>query len=289
MKQTDSGAFRIENVQTDYPKLIRLLLDKGEESSPRGNMTKELIDVVTILDPHYAIITGINRNLNLKLISMEALQLISCTSYVQRTLAAAPMMGMFMDGGSFHGAYGVRIGVQLEGVINRLRSDKHSRQAVITIWDPLRDAYRTTAPKDVPCTTMLQFLIRDDRLVMHVTMRSNDVWWGTPHDWGQFSQLQLAIARVLGIKAGDYYHHAVSFHLYSHDFDKIDQLTAPTKPLTYHDGIGARHLQENLESIQTTAKLLMNGENHEDKTFQVYTDDTLWHMKRQREINASIT
>jgi thymidylate synthase len=74
---------------------------------------------------------------------------------------------------------------------------------------------------------MIQFFLRRDKLVMHVTMRSNDAWWGTPHDWGQFSQLQLAVASILGVEAAEYYHHAISFHLYERDFKKIDGLTPP--------------------------------------------------------------
>jgi thymidylate synthase len=270
----------IEDVRWDYPELLKMLRDHGEETSPRGQPTREIIDVVMKLDPHSAIVHGINRRLSMKLISMESLTLITGTSYPQRLIKAAPNMARYLDGEVFHGHYGVRIGAQLAGVINRLKADKDTRQALITIWDPILDLFNGVQPKDVPCTTILQFLIRKDQLVLHVTMRSNDVWWGTPHDWGQFSQLQLAIANVLGIEAGPYYHHAVSFHLYEKDFDKIDLLTQPIQVLERHDGLGWENI--SLEDLKTVAETLIecpivvspNG----------FTEE--WHKKQQIAIDV---
>ena len=275
-----NNAFEIENVQTDYPMLLKKLRDEGEYASPRGQGTREIFDVVMKLDPHRAIVSGINRKLSTKLISLEALQLISCTSYPARTIKAAPNMASFMNGEVFHGPYGTRIGAQLQAAMNRLTLDRDSRQAVITIWDPLLDAFRTHQAKDVPCTTMLQFFIRNDKLVLHVTMRSNDAWWGTPHDWGQLSQLQLAMANVLGIEAGPYYHHAVSFHLYERDFDKIDTLTEPTSELITHDGFG--WLGISFEDIQARAAMCMD--NYSKLMPSGATE--AWHIKQQRSIDA---
>jgi len=272
-------SFNIENVQYDYPALIKFIYDNGEVSNPRGMETREVFDVVIKLDPHYAIVQGINRKASEKLISMEALQLITCTSYPQRTVQAAPNMARFMDGEAFHGPYGVRIGAQLEAAINRLKYDRDSRQALITIWDPVLDAFRSDQAKDVPCTTMLQFFIRNNKLVLHVTMRSNDVWWGTPHDWGQFSQLQLAMANVLDVTAGDYYHHVVSFHLYQHDYDKIDTLTEPKSQLFRHDGLGARGM--TLKEMKEHATKVIETPN----SFTPFSATDMWHLTTQKRIS----
>jgi hypothetical protein len=242
--------------------------------------TREVFDVVMKLDPHLAIVSGINRKLSTKLISMEALQLISCLSYPERTCVAAPNMRRYMNGGSFHGAYGVRMGMQLEAAMNRLKSDRDSRQALITIWDPVLDSFRETQPKDVPCTTILQFFIRNDKLILHVTMRSNDAWWGTPHDWGQFSQLQLAMAKVLDVEPGPYYHHAISFHLYEKDFENIEQLTLPTHSLKPHDGIG--RIGMSFEEMQQCAVNLI--EHPGDVTPQSYSET--WHKNQQIAIDS---
>jgi len=273
-------SFEIENPQYDYPLLLKYLRDNGEKASPRGEPTRELFDVVMKLDPHMSIVEGINRKLSMKLISMEGLQLISSSSYPMRIVNSVPNMSSFLTGEFFHGAYGVRIGAQLGYAIKRLQSDRDSRQAVITIWDPVLDAFRFPQSRDVPCTTMLQFFIRNDKLVLHVTMRSNDVWWGTPHDWGQFSQLHLAMANVLNIEAGDYYHHAVSFHLYERDFDKIETLTEPTKTFTIHDGFGYPGI--SFEEIQERAMKFIEDP---DNVVPLSVTEN-WHLKQQLAING---
>ena len=121
---------------------------------------------------------------------------------------------------------------------------------------------------------MLQFFLRDDKLVMHVTMRSNDAWWGTPHDWGQFSQFQLALANVLDVEAGAYYHHAVSFHLYARDFESIDKLTAPTSDPVILGGIGSPGL--SLRLMRNRALSLLDGN-------VVFTTNETenWHREQQ--------
>lgn len=272
-------SIKINNVQFDYPKLLEWLRREGDKVSPRGQPTREIMDVVMELDPHYAIIDGINRKLSMKLISMEALQLITGTSYPERLVRAAPNMARYMNGGAFHGAYGVRIGAQLGGAVKRLLNDHDTRQALITIWDPVLDLFNGTQPKDVPCTTVLQFFVRNYKLVLHVTMRSNDAWWGTPHDWGQFSQLQLAIANVLSLEAGPYYHHAISFHLYEKDFDKIEQLTGPTKALTRFTGVGWSGI--SLSELKTRAESII--ERPSSVVPKNPTEE--WHLKQQLAID----
>ncbi len=56
--------------------------------------------------------------------------------------------------------------------------------------------------KEIPCTTTLQFFVRNERLDMVTTMRSNDAYLGLPHDVFCFTMLQEIIARSLGLDIG---------------------------------------------------------------------------------------
>jgi len=91
----------------------------------------------------------------------------------------------YTDGGVLRGAYGPRIRRwrgrvdQLDHVRRLLRRDPDSRQAVIQVYDPVKD---TRGYRDVPCTVSYRFFLRSGRLRMHTTMRSNDVWLGLPYD-----------------------------------------------------------------------------------------------------------
>lgn len=88
----------------------------------------------------------------------------------------------------------------------------------------------TTDTRDHPCTTAIQFMIRNDKLNAHVFMRANDAWRGFPYDVFQFCQLQLAVAGALGLEPGTYYHHATSFHLYEENLEAVDGLQSSSQP-----------------------------------------------------------
>jgi thymidylate synthase len=70
---------------------------------------------------------------------------------------------------------------------------------------------------ETPCTCSLQFAIRDNRLHMMTTMRSNDAYIGLPHDVFAFTMLQEILARTLEVRLGSYRHAVGSLHLYDSD------------------------------------------------------------------------
>lgn len=120
------------------------------------------------------------------------------------------------DNKTIYGAYGPRLfgrtpNDQVARVIQLLKDKRDSRQAVLQLFD------RTDtleSHKDVPCTCTLQFMVRDSRLHMLTSMRSNDAWLGLPHDVFTFTMLQELVARSLGIELGGYKHAVGSLHLY---------------------------------------------------------------------------
>jgi thymidylate synthase len=101
---------------------------------------------------------------------------------------------------------------QIDYVIDLLKNEPNTRQAVITILDMKE---HDTFTFDTPCTYAMQFTIVHGRLDMCVTMRSNDLWYGFCNDQYQFSMLQEMIADELEIEMGVYYHFAHNMHLYN--------------------------------------------------------------------------
>lgn len=121
------------------------------------------------------------------------------------------------NGVNVHGAYGPRLfptsGTGAFATVqNLLKRKPGSRQAVMQIFS-MRDI--EDYHKDVPCTCFLQFLVRDSRLHLIVSMRSNDIIKGLPHDIFAFTMLQEIMARSLNLELGWYKHNVGSFHLYS--------------------------------------------------------------------------
>ena len=101
---------------------------------------------------------------------------------------------------------------QLSQMILKLKLDKDTRQAAISIYDGKEHhKYKT----DTPCTYAVQFTIVRDKLDMCVTMRSNDLWYGFCNDQYCFSELQKYVAEQLDMPVGVYYHFAHNMHLYN--------------------------------------------------------------------------
>ena len=103
----------------------------------------------------------------------------------------------------------------LNKVIYKLKKNKNTRQAVLSIYDSKEiDTYG----QDTPCTNSIHFQIINQKLCMTVNMRSNDLWYGFCNDQYCFSKLQELISLKLNIKVGWYYHFASNLHLYDKNF-----------------------------------------------------------------------
>lgn len=264
-----------------YAILCRRLLERGSDVRPRGQRTKELrYSRITLINPQYGLPTGIGRRLSTKFAAVEALQLIGGFSHPTRTVKANPNMEQFLsrDVGTpyFYGAYGPRTRYELENVIQRLKDDPDSRQAVALV---LRPEDIASEQPDVPCTVMLQYFIRNKRLEAVTTMRSNDVWWGLTYDVFQFTQLQLSLAHALEVDAGAYVHLSHSLHLYERDFHKVDQLEVGSSSLAL-DGIGRPG--ESWETIRNRAYELFNVKPNSN-----LTDSESWYLKQMRKVDES--
>lgn len=111
---------------------------------------------------------------------------------------------------------------QWEMIKKLLKENPNSRQAVIHIKEP-RDIV-SNPTKDLNCTLTLQFILRDNKLHLITTMRSNDIWLGLPYDLFNFTCMQIQLAMELNVEIGYYYHNAASLHLYKRDVSKLKLL-----------------------------------------------------------------
>jgi len=155
-----------------------------------------------------------------------------------------------------HGAYGSRIRYQVAGAIAKLEHDQDTRQAIITLWDPVLD--NQPDKRDYPCTVALQFEVNDGRLCMNTFMRSNDAWLGLPYDMFQFTQLQLTIANAMRLDFGWYRHTALSMHLYERNFITANKIHPPTDFTWQPVGLGVRG-DSFVETMKLARQLTVSG------------------------------
>jgi thymidylate synthase len=223
----------VADVQIGWRQILQTILDVGDNTSPRGLRTKEIPNFTIVHHrPQDCLLVGVGRKLSTGLAALEALQLVGGFSDPELTVKVAPPYSQFRDGDSFHGAYGVRTGQQVERVIERLQEDNETRRAVLTFWNAGDDLLGPEWLHDYPCTLSATFRLRQigyhhqGVLDMSVVMRSNDAWLGYPYDIVQFSALQRSIAAFLRVPTGTYTHTAQSMHLYERDWDAVREILA---------------------------------------------------------------
>lgn len=264
---TEPYTYVSNDLAEDYFVILRNIQKYGEPVAPRGLPTLELLSfTLELRDPTRALVRGTNRKIVVPLAAAEALQLVGGFSDPSAMMTISSHFGQFMDGGVFHAPYGPRIASQMQPAIAWLQRDKDTRKAWISVWDPMMDLM-THNTRDHPCTTAIQFMIRNDKLNAHVFMRANDAWRGFPYDVFQFTQLQQAVAACLRIELGTYYHHATSFHLYEDNIDAASDIISSSQPPIL--GVDAQDLMQ-WGSTQTRARDLFYGVKSE-------TPDTYFH------------
>ena len=101
---------------------------------------------------------------------------------------------------------------QIEYIVNKLRSQSASRRAVAITWEPWKD---TEGNESVPCLQYIQCWMARGKMNMSVLFRSEDMLLGYPQNIVGLTNLQMYIARQLGIKVGKYYHFVTIPHIYN--------------------------------------------------------------------------
>ena len=226
----DTAIIDIPDAINGYVDLVQHVLKNGKEVAPRGMKTREIEDAIIRIDDVYNTLPlGVGRGTVPGIGAVEACQLIAGASTPKLVIAIGPQFANFTeDNGLFHGAYGIRTQSQYAPIVERLKADPDTRQAVVTIWNPELDLLSNK--RDYPCTILHQFRIRNNKLNMSVYMRSNDVWLGAAYDFFQFTRVQLAIASILGIEPGTYHHHVGSLHIYEQHYDSAESLKHTYEP-----------------------------------------------------------
>lgn len=208
---------------TAWLELLREVYCMGSHHSPRGINIKEVIGTqIHVTDLRNNIMVHPLRDLNYRFMVAEWLWIQAGRSDVNSIAKYNKNIANFSDNGSdFEGAYGPRLMRQWGWVIDALKKDPDTRQAVMTIFTP-----NPEPSKDIPCTLSLQVLERHGRLNGIVTMRSNDLWLGLPHDFFNFSQIVNGLAGEIGAEPGSMTLQAGSSHIYERDFLKVEALLA---------------------------------------------------------------
>lgn len=238
-KSFTSGMLYTVNATEAFEGMCEIINEHGIETQPRGQKVKEMIGFnLRIDDPRDRIVTSPARKISYRYLLAEFIWYMSGQSHVDTIKDYAPFWATIAaEDGTVNSNYGYRIfGYspevpynQWEKVKELFKADPDTRQAVIHI----NASYDYTKPtKDRPCTLNLQWFIRDNKLILKVGLRSNDLVMGFGNDVFQFTMLhelmccQLRNEGFPDLELGPYLHDAGSMHVYDRHYAMIEEVIA---------------------------------------------------------------
>jgi len=205
-------------------KTFKEILDNGVEADPTKGKTKELSGVLLKLNNPLGRLSRTEGKGTIFSCLGELLWYLSGSNKLDQIQYYIKNYQKYSDDGvTVFGAYGPRLfgpEGQVSTIIRDLQNRSSTRKAVIQLFS---SSDIKSPHKDTPCTCTLQFLIRDGKLSLYTTMRSNDAFKGLPHDIFAFTMLQELAARKIGVPIGEYGHYVTSLHLYIEDIDKVNR------------------------------------------------------------------
>ena len=157
--------------------------------------------------------------------------IISGNTNVNKLAEINPIVKKFTDSTglptNFTSQYGPRIKSQLPRVIKLLKEDTHTRRAVINILDKDdKIIWDIETTHEYPCTNIIHFFIRKNKLHCLVQMRSNNMVNTITYDVYIFTNLMKYVYNKLkkieeigykGLQWGNYHHQISSAHIFNRD------------------------------------------------------------------------
>jgi len=115
---------------------------------------------------------------------------------------------------------------EYQWALDKLLQDKDTRQALMHFNKP---EHQNPETRDFVCTKDAVFSIRENKLNLTLSMRSNDAIWGTPTDVAFFTVLQQQMLRHVQTKypevtLGSYTHIVNSLHVYDRHYVLLEEM-----------------------------------------------------------------
>lgn len=225
-----------EFIANSYEQILSdLLYDPDFKVTPRGLRNNEILNCSIVTDnPNFNMFINERRSSVKKYISAEILWYFSGTNDISFISKYASMWKSLAIDNKANSAYGNLIFneknehgfTQYQWALQCLINDKDSRQAFMHFNKPSHQYFDN---KDQVCTLVALFHIRDNKLYMTLTMRSNDSILGFMTDFTFFNILhqQMYVHLKLyypELNMGSYTHISHSMHLYSQHFNLVEEM-----------------------------------------------------------------
>ncbi len=222
---------RYETLDDLLNSTYKAILENGENLSGKRGHIKEIRNfAVTLNNPR----SRTSRSLDRRLVRSKFAEFAWYCSKDSDKNYINPYIGAYNleeeENHKILGAYGPKIfgakeksESQFERIINQINARKYTKQAFLVISESKDYKLRFDTHSSPPCTIGLHFLVRYGKLHLTVYMRSNDAYFGLPHDLFSFSMIQELVSYFVNIPLGDYTHICSSMHIYEKHLIRVEK------------------------------------------------------------------
>jgi thymidylate synthase len=215
-----------------YKETLHSIYHQGDDvfNDRTGYNTKALPGVTYNLEPSKSFPILTLRKIPIRLFCAEVVWMITGKKDTAFLRQFTKIWDDFAEeDGTIEAAYGYRWREhfgrdQLLDLIAHLREEPTSRQGVVVMWDPASDGLLGEKKKNVPCPFCWTANITNNRLNLHLIIRSNDMVLGNPHDTAGFALLQAMIAQELGIEVGKLTVSISHAHIYDNQYEQVEEM-----------------------------------------------------------------
>lgn len=117
---------------------------------------------------------------------------------------------------------------QIADLINQIKKTPDSRRLIVSAWN----VGELQEMALMPCHTLFQFYVADNKLSCQLYQRSADVFLGVPFNIASYALLTLMIAQVCDLEPGDFIHTFGDVHIYNNHIEQVNlQLSREPYPL----------------------------------------------------------
>ena len=229
----------MNNFSSVFKNIISDIKVHGEVSKPRDLEVTELMYAGYKVDPKQSFANFTSREFNWKYFAGELAWYLNKDTNIDYINQFSGFWKNITNPGTneINSNYGsLLFGEQLQWVVDSLKKDKNSRQAIAFLNQP---KYQFEGNKDFVCTMYLNFSIRKNKLDMKVQMRSNDIFYGLTFDAPFFAFVQQHVYLWLKptypeLELGTYHHYADNIHFYERHFELAKTIVhEPLHPKQY--------------------------------------------------------
>ncbi|MBP6456196.1 MAG: thymidylate synthase [Chitinophagaceae bacterium] len=107
---------------------------------------------------------------------------------------------------------------QIKDIVQQLKTNPDSRRIIVNAWN----VGELSEMALMPCHTMFQFYVADNKLSCQLYQRSADVFLGVPFNIASYALLTMILAQVCGFKLGDFVHTFGDVHIYSNHLEQVN-------------------------------------------------------------------